>query len=77
MASILGVHTEKEVSKLTDKDRELLKEHSIQLLLNSPEIREVLSGDPKLVQKILKKHKGLHNTVRKGSRPFLKRLKGG
>ena len=61
MGSPVGVFTDAEVRELTVKQKKMLREHVIQHLQTSAEIRRIIRDNPKLltknakIKKILKK----------------------
>jgi hypothetical protein len=64
MGSPVGVFTDDEVKELTINEKNLLKEHIIQHIQTSAEIRRIISDDPKLltgnpkIRKILRRKAG-------------------
>lgn len=52
MGSPVGVFSNKEVKALSKKDIELLKAYVLHLIQHSPEIRQILNADRKLLRKL-------------------------
>jgi hypothetical protein len=71
MGSPVGVFSNEEVKGLTDDDIALLKRHVVQLIQTSPEIRDIIYADPKLVTA----HDPIREILRTKARALLDRLK--
>jgi hypothetical protein len=74
MGSTIGVYKDKEVEDLTDADKSLLKEHILNHIQTSPEIRRIVSANPRLLRK-LTKNPQINKVLRQKTGSLQKRLK--
>jgi hypothetical protein len=65
MGSPVGVFTDAEVRELTAKQKKMLREHVIQHIRTSAEIRRIISDNPKLLTKNAKIKKILRKKANK------------
>jgi hypothetical protein len=64
MGSPVGVFTNAEVRELTVKQKKMLREHVVQLIQTSAEIRRIVRDNPKLLTKNAKIKKILRSKLR-------------
>jgi hypothetical protein len=73
MGSPVGVFSNKEVKALSKKDIALLKAYVLHLIQHSPEIRQILNADRKLLRKLTRDPR-INKILRKEAAALKKRL---
>jgi hypothetical protein len=73
MGSPVGVFSNKEVKALSKKDIALLKAYVLHLIQHSPEIRQILNADRKLLRRLTRDPR-INKILRKEAAALKKRL---
>lgn len=73
MGSTVGVFGDNEVEELTEQDKTMLKEHILHHIQTSPDIRRIISENPKL----LTENEDIRNILRRKANKLRNRLKKG
>jgi hypothetical protein len=73
MGSPVGVFSNKEVKALSKKDIALLKAYVLHLIQHSPEIRQILNADRKLLRKLTRDPR-INKILRREAGALKKRL---
>jgi predicted ABC-class ATPase len=72
MGSTVGVHTDEEVQNLDANEKALLKDHILQHLSSSEDIRQIVSQD---LSGFMDKNPEIQKTLKEKSSALLNRLK--
>jgi len=69
MGTGVGVHTDKEVEKLSKEQREQLKEEIVRRLRTSDDILRIIMSDRDLLPEFMKRHPEIKEILRKDVQP--------